>query len=651
MLLYRAVGRLGLLWQILIPSTLAVVLCVAAVQFWTLRVSQGALEERAHLNLEASLALLKAYLTPLGTEWSRKGGQLQLGAAPIAGRDDVVDQAAEAAGGVATIFSGDERVATNVRKTDGTRALGTKLADPIVREAVLQQGRTYDGKATILGRQYLTLYEPIRNKADEVVGILFTGMPTTELEKAKAAVVREAVLAGGASVLLFMLVWARLLVLILCPLNGLAAATRRIVGGDLEGEVPSTTRSDQVGAMAVAIQVFRAAAVDKQRVEAEATEARRVAEAERARNEAERGAVAEQQAVVVKGIATGLERLADGDLVFRLQEPFASDYETLRTDFNAAMGKLQNTMGVIAGNALAIRAGTAEIATAADDLSRRTEQQAASLEETAAALDEITATVHKTAEGATHARTVVSTAKSDAEQSSLVVGRAVEAMVGIETSSKQIGQIIGVIDEIAFQTNLLALNAGVEAARAGEAGRGFAVVASEVRALAQRSAEAAKEIKVLISASAQHVGSGVQLVGETGKSLQRIVTQVIEIDAVVTDIAASAHEQSAGLNQVNVAINQMDQVTQQNAAMVEQSTAASKSLAHETEELAGLVGRFKVDTVGASDVARQQIAQTRPAVVRASGKPTVSSRAASTKKLVVNGVPVSTGRADEWQDF
>jgi len=241
-----------------------------------------------------------------------------------------------------------------------------------------------------------------------------------------------------------------------------------------------------------------------------------------------------------------------------------------------------------------IRSGTSEITQAADDLSRRTEQQAASLEQTAAALDEITATVRRTAEGSKHALAVVSKTKTDAEQSGEVVRQAVAAMGGIEKSSQQIGQIIGVIDEIAFQTNLLALNAGVEAARAGDAGRGFAVVASEVRALAQRSAEAAKEIKALISASAQQVGSGVKFVGETGEALSRIVAQVAEINSAVGEIASAAQEQATGLAEVNTAVNQMDQVTQQNAAMVEQSTAASHALAGEAEELARLTGRFQL---------------------------------------------------------
>src|SRR6202041_995819 len=242
----------------------------------------------------------------------------------------------------------------------------------------------------------------------------------------------------------------------------------------------------------------------------------------------------------------------------------------------------------IAANTQGVRSGAEEITQASDDLSRRTEQQAASLEETAAALDQITATVRRTAEVANEARDLASTSKADAERSGEVVRQTVGAMDGIETSSKQITNIIGVIDEIAFQTNLLALNAGVEAARAGEAGGGFAVVASERRALAQRSAEAAKEIKALIMASRGQVEQGVDLVAETGKALERIFTQVAEIDKVVSGIASSAQEEATGLQEVNTAVNQRDQVPKQNGGMVEDSTAGSHTLAQETEELTRL---------------------------------------------------------------
>jgi methyl-accepting chemotaxis protein len=381
--------------------------------------------------------------------------------------------------------------------------------------------------------------------------------------------------------------------LIAKPIGGMTSAMRRLAAGDNAVAVPAMGRRDEVGQMAEAVQAFKLAAIEKLKLESETAEHRRQAETERARNEADKAEAAQRQTQAMTGVAQGLERLSQGDLLFRLSAPFAAEYEKLRDDFNAAMDKLQAAMKVVAATATAIDSGAGEISAAADDLSRRTEQQAASLEETAAALDEITATVKRTAEGAVHARATVGETKAGAERSGEVMRKAVAAMSGIEQSSKQIGQIIGVIDEIAFQTNLLALNAGVEAARAGDAGRGFAVVASEVRALAQRSAEAAKEIKGLISTSADQVASGVNLVSETEAELERIVTQVAEINTVVAEIAASAQEQAAGLNQVNTAINQMDQATQQNAAMVEQSTAAAHSLSQETEELARLVSQFR----------------------------------------------------------
>jgi methyl-accepting chemotaxis protein len=380
---------------------------------------------------------------------------------------------------------------------------------------------------------------------------------------------------------------------IILPLRGQLDTMAHLSGGDYDSEVSGAERRDEVGAIARSVAVFRENGREKIRLEAEAAAQHAHAETDRAQQEAQRAAAARQVDFVVEALATGLERLSGGDLLFRLGTPFSAEYETLRRDFNAAMDKMQQTMRSIAAATEGVRAGSGEITQASDDLSRRTEQQAASLEQTAAALDEITATVRRTSENAIEARTTVSAATSDAEQSGVVVGETVHAMSGIENSSRQIGQIIGVIDEIAFQTNLLALNAGVEAARAGDAGRGFAVVATEVRALAQRSADAAREIKALISNSGREVESGVRLVGETGKSLQRIMAQVAKLNALVAEIAASAQEQATGLAQVNTAVNQMDQVTQQNAAMVEQSTAASHNLANEAEVLARLVAQFR----------------------------------------------------------
>jgi methyl-accepting chemotaxis protein len=317
--------------------------------------------------------------------------------------------------------------------------------------------------------------------------------------------------------------------------------------------------------------------------------------AEETRLEAER-----QQADALNAMSAALERLASGDLGTRMEQPLAPQFDKLKSDFNATVAKLHEALSTVHQNAQAISAGSQEISSAADDLSRRTERQAASLEETVAALEEITATVKTAAQGASQAREAVAVATNDAEEGGKVARAAIGAMGNIDKSSEQISQIIGVIDEIAFQTNLLALNAGVEAARAGEAGRGFAVVASEVRALAQRSADAAKQIKGLISTSTTQVKEGVDLVAQTGSAFERIVTRVADINGVVAGIASGAQQQVVALQEVNVAVGEIDRVTQQNAAMAEEATAASKSLVDKTIDLDRLLGTFHLGGAAAT---------------------------------------------------
>ncbi|MBB5747359.1 globin-coupled sensor protein [Brevundimonas variabilis] len=365
---------------------------------------------------------------------------------------------------------------------------------------------------------------------------------------------------------------------------------------------------------------------------------------------------AEQQNVLLTALADGLKRLASGDLTSRLEVEVDGRFQGVKDDFNTTIATLAETIASISGSANAVLTGSEEIAAASDDMSKRSEQQAASLEETAAALEEITVTVNRTADGSRQAAEAVASAKADAQASGQVVERAIAAMGEIEKSSAEITQIIGVIDEIAFQTNLLALNAGVEAARAGDAGRGFAVVAQEVRALAQRSAEAAKEIKGLISTSSKQVSHGVSLVGETGDSLGRIVQQVAAIDGLVSEISSSAQEQASSLGQVNSAVNQMDQMVQQNAAMVEESTAAAFALKTEATELQGLVSSFRIDAdartarhasgrsnpVHAAQARIQSYAGRAgtPAAAKAQSRPAAKSVGNTALKVV-----------DEWKEF
>ncbi len=378
------------------------------------------------------------------------------------------------------------------------------------------------------------------------------------------------------------------------PIEAITRYMTGLAGGDYDTPVPFAGRGDELGDMAKAIAIFREGVLERRTLRLEQETDRARAETARLTDEAERSTAQRAREQAMNSLATGLGRLSNGDIGYRLEKAFAADYEPLRADFNGTVEKLSETLRFISHAANGVGSGSEEIARAADNLSRRTEQQAASLEETAAAIDQIASTVRQTAEGARQAKIIVVGAQSEAQSTEKAVSAAIKAVGEIESSSAQIAQIIGVIDEIAFQTNLLALNAGVEAARAGDAGRGFAVVAQEVRALAQRSADAAREIKVLIADASTKVAEGVGLVGQTGSALGKILARVTEIADLVSAISASTAEQATGLNQVNTAVNQMDQMTQQNAAMVEETTAAAHTLKGEAERLAQLVGQFSL---------------------------------------------------------
>ncbi len=394
---------------------------------------------------------------------------------------------------------------------------------------------------------------------------------------------------------------------IIKPIKTLSNDMQQLADGRTDILLQGTERNDEIGDMAGAVEVFRKAAISKKKLEADAILQRERADADRGRLTEEAEAAARlklQQAT--SSLATGLRRMASGDLGFQLLEPFAPDFEALRQDLNTAVEQLSETLTSVAHAAGSIDSGTREISMSSNDLSKRTEQQAASLEETAAALDEITANVSNASKRAEEARSVAISANTSAAHSGAVVASAINAMQRIEESSSEISNIIGVIDEIAFQTNLLALNAGVEAARAGEAGKGFAVVAQEVRELAQRSAKAAKEIKDLIRNSTTEVESGVKLVRETGDALKTIENYVVTINQHMDAIATSSREQSLGLAEVNTAVNQMDQVTQRNAAMVEETNAASATLADESRKLHVLISQFQLGNSHDAETGKQR---------------------------------------------
>ena len=447
---------------------------------------------------------------------------------------DLVDRTAQTIGGVATIFekqgSDYVRISTNVKKENGDRAVGTKLAADHPAQAFLAKGEAYYGPAVLFGRDYITGYFPVKNAAGANVGMLFIGIPT-EVYFSKINYLQYLILAIGTGVMIVvgMLAYAAIRASIR-PLGILTGSVETISSGNLDVSVPYLDRKNEFGGIARALAVFRENALSKLQMEIESENRRLETDEERSRRDVEKREMDREIDFAVNAIAAGLGRLSQGDLTQQIDTPFTGRLEQLRTDFNGSVTRLQETLSHIRDNAQAIQRNGGRMLSSADALSKRTEAQAASLEETAAAVEEITVTVKSSSGRArTETNRAVAETKKSADSSASVVANAIAAMGRIEDASQQIEQIIEVIDDIAFQTNLLALNAGIEAARAGDAGKGFAVVAQEVRELAQRSANAAKEIKTLIDKSTSEVSTGSALVQETGAVLASISKQIVAI--------------------------------------------------------------------------------------------------------------------------
>lgn len=436
------------------------------------------------------------------------------------------------------------------------------------------------------------------------------------------------------------------------PINTAINNMHELSNGNTDFELRGETRKDEVGDIVRSIEHFRQSEIDKLRMEEESIANRDRGEKEREANEAEKQRQTEEVSQTVAELAKGLEVLAGGDLVTTLDNPFMEGMEPVRQNFNGSVAKLRETLSGISNTAGLIRDDSNEISSATDDLSRRTESQAAALEEAAAALTELTENVRSASEQAAEAASLAQSAKTDTDQSSEVVSNAMSAMSRIETASSDISGIINVIDEIAFQTNLLALNAGVEAARAGEAGKGFAVVAQEVRELAGRSADAAKEIKSLINTSNTEVGEGVKLVKKTGEVLEKISGQVATIEERIATVATGASEQLGGIQTVNSTVNEMDQRIQQNAAMAEETTAATTRLVDEINQLTQMVQSFRISEQQAA--APSMSASVAPPVLAPTPKAPQETQTSQLKNMATTMKTTSQAKPaaaqQEWDD-
>jgi len=520
--------------------------------------------------LAQNIAAAEMIINPDHETYSVEDGKLKIGSRVMNADEKGVDAISSAFGGVATIFLSDTRISTNVKKADGSRALGTKLAAGPVYDAVLGAGKNFLGSAKILGEDYVTAYKPIKNASGSTVGILFVGFKKTEFGKQFTNAVEVAVMAGLVLAAVCggigWYVFARLF----APFHPLSQMMVEARNGRYSDNVPYTDRADEFGELARVIEMFNKS-VQERRLQ--------------------RAADIEQ---VQSTFGEALAALSRRELGYRLTKEVPTEYRGLKDNFNHAAEQLDAAMADIDRRAGEMAAVSGEINKASQEMAQRSEREAAALEQTSAAVNQLSEAVGQSVAGARQANDAAAMAKKGAREGSDTAKNAVEAIQAIAQSSSEITQIIGVINEIAFQTNLLALNAGVEAARAGEAGRGFAVVASEVRSLAQRSGEAAKQIRQIITHSEEQVENGVRLVEESGTAFGKIVHEIGTIYDLVAHISAAQGQQATALKEIDTAIQQLDQTTQQNAAMAEESCAASDGMAGNARELETQVAQFQV---------------------------------------------------------
>ncbi len=567
--LAATIGRQKLSTKVTLMTVGALLLLSAVLFFGTRIMTTSSAREQGLEQLETNMRVAWAVMETQGSGFTLRDGTLRVGETALNGNDRVVDRIKHLVGGSATVFAGDMRVATNVTKDDGTRAIGTKLDAGPARDAVLGAGTPYRGETRILGKRYFAAYDPIRDTNGRIVGILYIGVPADAFYARVDHLGWQIFIAAALLTLIAAALCMRGARALFRPLESATRTMEALAQGDLSATVHDLDRADEIGDIARALEVFREAAL--------------------AKREADR-----EQSLVVESLAERLSRLSDGDLTASIAAGFPPAYQRLRENYNSALDGLRQLIGSATQSADSIRGGSHEIAQAADDLARRTESNAASLEQSSAALVQIDGRLKAGTQAASMTVERADQAIATVERGRRIAADAVTAMQRVSESAQDIDDVIEGLDKIAFQTRVLAMNAAVEAGRAGDAGRGFAVVADLVSELARRSEEEARSARQQLTVTSEEIQVAVGAVERVDGTFQGIAQDVEQVHVLLGGVARDNAASSGSLSEVAEAIGTMNLSTQQNAAMVEQTSAAARSLTEEVNRLSHQAAAFTI---------------------------------------------------------